>query len=76
MSPWIIVPVTYPPDATSACHPVRVSHPVRYPRNFREEGGASMDTQWYCPPEVGAMETSSESVAKTERVPAQTTMNP
>lgn len=76
MSPWIIVPVTYPPEATRACHPVKVSQAVRYPRNLREDGDASMETQWYCPPDVGAIKISSESVAKTESIPAQTTRNP
>lgn len=35
-----------------------------------------METQWYCPPEVGAIEAISDRVVKTERVPIQTTMNP
>ena len=52
------------------------SQPVRYPRNRRDDAGASIETQWYCPPDVGAIETNSLSVVKTESVPTQTTRNP
>jgi hypothetical protein len=42
--------------------------------NFAHERGASMAAQWYWPPDVGAMDTSSESVVKTEMLPSHTMM--
>jgi hypothetical protein len=35
-----------------------------------------MATQWYCPLDVGAIDTSSGSVANTEKVSIHTTMKP
>jgi hypothetical protein len=67
----IIVPVKSPDDDMMACHPVNCNQPVTYPRNFWEDAGAKIDTQWYCPPDVGAMETISESVMKMQIIPTQ-----
>ena len=43
--PCMSVPLKYPPEATKACQPVAVSHPVRKLRNFRDDRGASSETQ-------------------------------
>ena len=43
--PCMRVPLRNPPEATKACQPVAVSHPVRKLRNFREDRGASIETQ-------------------------------
>lgn len=42
---------------------------------FMYFGGASIAHQWYCPPEVGAMEVSSEITTKLHAVPVQAKIN-
>ena len=44
--------------------------------NFRALAGANIATQWYCPPDVGAMDANSAMDVKVERVPAQTIRKP
>ena len=59
-----------------AIQPQIVTQPVRYESRRCELEGASIETQKYCPPEMGAIELSSHKQAYTEVRPAHASMKP
>jgi len=50
------------------CHDTIDSQPEQYDRAFCHLAGAYSETQWYCPPAVGAHEASSARESTTWEV--------
>ena len=51
-----MAPATIDPIAVMAdCQPVKVSQPTTYDKKRSTRAGANSLTQWYCPPDVGAL---------------------
>jgi hypothetical protein len=55
INPWMIVPHRKVMEQIAACQPVKQSQPTIYDKNLWQLGGDHSETQWYWPPEVGAL---------------------
>ena len=42
-------------EQIAACQPVKQSQPTMYDKKRWNRGGDHSETQWYCPPDVGAL---------------------
>ena len=71
-----MVPLKKTPAAVLAFQPSVAIHPVIQLRKFEYFFGASIDTQWYCPPDVGANDAISANEAAVARVPMKQKMKP
>ena len=71
-----MVPLKNTPAAVLAFHPSVAIHPVIQLKKFEYFFGASIETQWYCPPDVGAKDAISASEAAVASVPKKQKMKP
>ena len=71
-----MVPVNHTPAVRLAIQPRTALQPVIQLRKTEYLGGASMKTQWYCPPEVGAIDANSARDAAVASAPIQQKMKP
>lgn len=71
-----MVPLKKTPAAVLAFQPNVAIQPVIQLRKLEYFFGASIETQWYCPPDVGANDAISASEAAVASVPKKQKMKP
>jgi len=59
-----------------AYHPIVANHPVSHDKKTDVPFGASMATQWYCPPDVGAKDAISAREAAVASAPMKQNTKP
>lgn len=58
----MIVPHKKVIEQIAACHPVKQSQPTMYDKKRWQLGGDHSETQWYWPPDVGALQKSMSAI--------------